>query len=56
MYDKLNNLQTKYLTTMRESYLTASDNALRMLLGLPKLSIFLSKLKLALYEDIFKKK
>ena len=54
MYDKLDRLQNKYLSTILKTYKTCNNETLRMIIGLPKLSTFLRKIKLRMYWDIFR--
>jgi hypothetical protein len=50
----MDSLQHKYLTTIIGGRLKINSAAVRIILGVPKLSDFLVKLKLSMYYDIFK--
>ena len=54
MYKKLNSLQNNYLTTIFGAYKTTASDTLHILFGIPKLSLFLVKIKLSFYYDILK--
>ena len=53
-YKKLDRLQHSYITTILGINLRSDDTSARILLGAPKLSDFLIKLKLSMWYDILK--
>ena len=53
-YEKLDSVQQRYLTSIIGGGRKMDNLSLRILLGLPRLSDFIIKLKLSMYYDIFK--